>query len=54
MKVKKATSYGLHALMYMVRHVTQLPVTTNTIAKGEGIPHEYLAKIFQKLTTPTF
>jgi len=50
MKVKKATSYALHALMYMVRHITQLPVTTNTIAKGEGIPPEYLAKIFQQLT----
>ena len=34
----------------MVRHITQLPVTTNTIAKGEGIPPGYLAKIFQKLT----
>jgi Rrf2 family protein len=50
MKVKKSTAYALHALMYMVRHITQLPVTTDTIAKGEGIPHEYLAKIFQKLT----
>jgi Rrf2 family protein len=49
MKVKKATAYALHALMYMVRHITQLPVTTNTIAKGEGIPPEYLAKIFQRL-----
>lgn len=50
MKVKKATAYALHALMYMVRHITQLPVTTNAIAKGEGIPPEYLAKIFQQLT----
>jgi Rrf2 family protein len=50
MKVTKATAYALHALMYMVRHATQLPVTTNTIAKGEGIPPEYLAKIFQRLS----
>jgi Rrf2 family protein len=50
MKVKKATAYALHALMYMTRHITQLPITTNNIAKGEGIPPEYLAKIFQKLT----
>ena len=50
MKVTKATAYALHALMYMVRHTTQLPVTTNTIAKGEGIPSEYLAKIFQRLS----
>ncbi|MFB0552786.1 MAG: Rrf2 family transcriptional regulator [Phycisphaerae bacterium] len=50
MKVTKATAYALHALMYMVRHITQLPVTTDTIAKGEGIPPGYLAKIFQRLT----
>ena len=50
MKVMKATAYALHALMYMVRHATQLPVTTNAIAKGEGIPSEYLAKIFQRLS----
>jgi len=50
MKVTKATAYALHALMYMVRHFTQLPVTTDTIAKGEGIPPGYLAKIFQRLT----
>jgi len=31
MKVTKATAYALHALMYMVRHITQLPVTTDTI-----------------------
>ncbi len=49
MKISKATAYSLHAMMYMVRHVTQLPATTNTIAKAEGIPVGYLAKIFQKL-----
>ena len=50
MKVSKATAYSLHALMYMVRHITQLPATTNTIAKAEGVPRGYLSKIFQKLT----
>ncbi len=49
MKVKQATAYGLHALMYMVRHITQLPVTAGCIAKAEGIPSSYLAKIFQQL-----
>ncbi len=49
MKVKQATAYGLHALMYMVRHITQLPVTAGSIAKAEGIPSGYLAKIFQLL-----
>ena len=54
MKVKKSTAYALHALMYMVRHSTQLPATTDTIAKAEGIPSDYLAKIFQKLVKAGF
>jgi Rrf2 family protein len=54
MKVSKAAAYSLHALMYMTRHVTQLPVTTNTIAKAEGLPAGYLAKIFQKLVKAGF
>ena len=49
MKVSQATAYALHAMMYMVRHITQLPATTGTIAKAEGIPAGYLAKIFRRL-----
>ena len=54
MKVKKSTAYAMHALMYMVRHNTQLPATANMIAKAEGIPCNYLAKIFQKLVKAGF
>ena len=54
MKVSKASAYSLHALMYMVRHLTQLPATTNTIAKAEGIPPGYMAKIFQQLVKAGF
>jgi Rrf2 family protein len=54
MKVRKSTAYALHALLYMVRHSTQLPATTATIAKAEGIPHDYLAKIFQQLVKARF
>lgn len=54
MKVSKATAYAMHALMYMVRHRTHLPVTTNVIAKAEGVPHGYLAKIFQRLVQAGF
>jgi Rrf2 family protein len=54
MKVAKSTAYALHALMYMVRHSTQLPATTDTIAKAEGIPSGYLAKIFQQLVKSRF
>ena len=54
MKVSKTSAYALHALMYMVRHTTQLPATTNIIAKAEGIPAGYLAKIFPKLVKAGF
>jgi Rrf2 family protein len=54
MKVNQAVGYALHALMYMVRHTTQLPVTTSTIAKAEGIPPGYLSKIFQRLVKARF
>jgi Rrf2 family protein len=40
--------------MYMVRHSTQLPVTAVTVAKAEGIPSDYLAKIFQQLAKAGF
>jgi Rrf2 family protein len=54
MKVTKSAAYSLHALMYMVRHSTQLPATTETIAKAEGVPSGYLAKIFQRLVKAGF
>ena len=54
MKVAKSAGYALHALMYMVRHSTQLPVTAMTVAKAEGVPSDYLAKIFQQLAKARF
>ena len=49
MKLSKGTAYALHALMYMARHITQLPVSAATIAKTEGIPQGYLAKLLQQM-----
>ena len=54
MKVTRSAAYALHALMYMVRHSTQLPVSAATIAKAEGVPSDYLAKIFQQLVKAGF
>lgn len=47
MKIKQANSYALHALMYMVRHATQLPVTVHAISKAESIPYRQLAGLFR-------
>lgn len=49
MKLKPANSYALHALMYMVRHATQLPVTVHAISKAERIPYRQLMGIFSRL-----
>ena len=54
MKVTRSAAYALHVLMFMVRHHTQLPVTANMVAKAEGIPSDYLAKIFQRLVKADF
>ncbi len=54
MKISRASAYALHALMYMVRHVTQLPATGKAIAKAEGIPAGYLAKVLQQLVKGGF
>jgi len=49
MKFSKRTAYALHALMYMVRHITQLPLSIGSIAKAEGIPQGQLARLFAQL-----
>ena len=54
MKINQASAYALHALMYMARHETQLPVTSRTIARAEGMPQGYLAKVLQQLVGAGF
>lgn len=54
MKVKRSSVYALHALIYMVRHSVQLPVTPRTMAKAEGMPSNYLVKVFQQLSKRGF
>lgn len=49
MKISKGAAYGLHATMFMVRHMTQLPMTAEDISKAEGIPAKYLTKILHRL-----
>ena len=49
MKLSKASSYAQHSLMYMVRHLTLLPLSKKVIARSEGIPSGYASKIFNRL-----
>ena len=48
MKFRRSLDYGLHALMYMTRHISALPLSTQIIARAEKIPEDYLAKILAK------
>jgi Rrf2 family protein len=50
MKLKRTNAYALHALMYMVRHTTHLPLTLHAISKAEGIPYRQLVSIFHLLS----
>jgi Rrf2 family protein len=54
MKVGKASAYGLRVLMYMVRHVTQLPAGAEAIGKTEGIPARHLGKVLVWLADAGF
>ena len=54
MRVKKATAYALHIMMYMVRHRKELPATASGIAKAEGIPLRDVTKIFPQLINGGF
>jgi len=54
MKIKRSSAYALHALMYMTRYGTQLPVPVETIAKAEGIPLDCLVKVLQQLDKAHF
>jgi Rrf2 family protein len=54
MKISQASAYALHAMMYMVRHATQLPATSVMIAKAEGMPTGYVSKVLQHLAKAGF
>jgi len=54
MKVSRASAYGLRALMYMVRHVTQLPATVEAVARTEGMPVDPLGKVLGRLARAGF
>jgi Rrf2 family protein len=50
MRLKRVNAYALHALIYMVRHSTLLPLTLQSISKAEGIPYRQLVNIFRLLS----
>ena len=49
MKISSRSYYGLRALTYLAKKKGILAV--KTIAREEGLPYDYLGKIFQRLKT---
>ncbi len=49
MRLSKASTYGLFAVLHIAKHGTVEPVQGRAIAKSCGLPLEYLLKILQQL-----
>ena len=49
MKLSKASTYGLFAVLHIAKHGSNGPVHGRAIAEAYGIPLEYLLKILQRL-----
>jgi Rrf2 family iron-sulfur cluster assembly transcriptional regulator len=48
-KLTKGTDYGLRGIMYLARQPIGKIALVTEIARAEGVPESYLAKIFQDL-----
>lgn len=51
MKLTRASSYALHALSYMARQKTGIPVASHTIAREHAIPERFLLKVLNPLVS---
>lgn len=50
MKLTKGTDYGLRGILHLARQPQGRVVLVTEIARAEGVPESYLAKIFQDLS----
>jgi Rrf2 family protein len=49
-KLSHATSYALHALVYIASQKPDQPVTSHTIAEAKGLPERFLLKVLKPLS----
>jgi Rrf2 family protein len=49
-KLSHATSYALHALVYIASQKPDQPVASHTIAEATGLPEGFLLKVLKPLT----
>jgi Rrf2 family protein len=51
MKLTRASSYALHAVVYMAGQKDTRPVASHHIAKAQGIPERFLLKVLKPLVS---
>src|SRR3989475_10137403 len=51
MKLTRASSYAIHALVYMANEKQNRPVPSHMIAKARGIPERFLLKVLKPLVS---
>jgi Rrf2 family protein len=51
MKLTRASSYALHALVYIVAHKRDRPIPSHLVAKERGIPERFLLKVLKPLVS---
>src|SRR5207244_2632794 len=51
MKLTRASSYALHAVVYMAAEKRGKPVASHHIAKARGIPERFLLKVLKPLVS---
>src|SRR5437879_7080197 len=51
MKLTRASSYAIHALVFMAAHKKNRPVASHHVAKARGIPERFLLKVLKPLVS---
>src|SRR5438876_12445366 len=51
MKLTRASSYALHAVVFMAAQKLDRPVASHLIAKARGIPERFLLKVLKPLVS---
>jgi len=51
MKLTRASSYALHAVVYLAQQQTEKPTASHHIARARGIPERFLLKLLKPLVS---
>jgi DNA-binding IscR family transcriptional regulator len=51
MRLSRASSYALHAVVYLAAQKHNRPIPSHLIAKDQGIPDRFLLKVLKPLVS---